>query len=401
MTTQLDPSIRDDFPFTQRLHEGRPVIYLDNAATTQKPRCVIDAMTNLYCNGVSNVHRALNFLAEEVTEAFERSRKVTARFIGARPNEIILTANATQALNMVSHWLAGQDKRILTTTLEHHSNLIPWVERGHVEFVDWLPSGKININDLKQKLQSRPALVTIGWCSNLLGTVQPLEEIIALCKNAGAMTLVDASQSLAHIPCNVKNLDCDFLIFSAHKLYGPSGVGVLYAKQSLLEKVNPVLLGGSMVKEVSSTSHVLNDLPYRFEAGTPNIEGVIGMGEALRYITQLGYKNIAAHENALLAAARERLGAMSNVTLVSPGADTPSAPLVTFTVKGLESTGVAKILSNRGNIIVRSGFHCAQPAHNTLDLPPTCRASFAVYNTLEEIDTFAEILEACSAHATL
>lgn len=396
MTTTFVEKVRDDFPFFKRSYNGNPIIYLDNAATTQKPLCVLNKIRSLYENGFSNVHRALNFLAEEVTEEFEKSRRTTARFIGAKPNEVIFTPNATAALNLVSLSMADKGSTILTTTLEHHSNLIPWIEANQVCFVDWDSNGLLNLLDLKEKLRSKPKLVSIGWCSNLLGTIQPVKEIIALCKEAGALTLLDASQSLAHVPCNVRELDCDFLVFSGHKLYGPSGIGVLYGKQAQLETLSPVILGGSMVKEVSSTAHVLNDLPYRFEAGTPNIEGAIGLAEALKYITRLGYDAIASHENSLACHARSRMQELPGVNILSPTTHIDSAPLITFTVDGLEATGVAKVLSNRGNIIIRSGFHCAQPAHNALNQPPTCRASFAMYNTIEEIDRFVDVLDACS-----
>lgn len=384
--------VRQDFPFLERHVNGKPVIYLDNAATTQKPRPVIEAVNSLYAAGIANVHRAVNFLADEVTEKFEGARQDVARFINAQANEIIFTGNATHGLNMICYALCRERRiKVLAMTLEHHSNLVPWMQHAELNFVPWKATGEIEIEHFENALSDKPDLVVMAHASNFLGTIQPIAKLISLCRDSGVSVLIDASQSVAHVPLDVRKLDCDYLVFSGHKVYGPSGVGVLYTKHERLEKLRPVLLGGGMVKEVHENRFVLNDLPYRFEAGTPNIEGVVALGAALNYVSALGLEQIAAHENELLTFAREQLAAIPQVTTYGP-AESPCVPLIPFEVKGLESTAVAKILGNRASIIVRSGFHCTQPAHDQLGISPTVRASFGLYNSREEIQIFAEIL---------
>jgi cysteine desulfurase/selenocysteine lyase len=383
--------VRCDFPFLNREVNGSPLIYFDNAATTQKPRAVIECIQNLYASGVANVHRAVNFLAEEVTELFEESRRTVARFIGAHPREIVFVSGSTHALNFIAASLNGsRPPRVLTTTLEHHSNLLPW---KNAEFIPWAASGVIDTDALHRKLRTQPDLVAITHASNFLGTIQPVREIIAACKERHVPVLVDASQSIAHVPVNVRELECDYLVFSGHKIYGPSGTGVLYIHHKHLDAIRPLFVGGSMVKEVHAGHFVMNDIPYRFEAGTPNIEGVIGLGTALNYLNALGYEAVAQHECRLVEYARERLARIPGLTLYGPPSGTPSAPLVSFQMRGLESGAITKSLAGRANIIVRSGFLCAQPAHNELGIGPTVRASFGIYNTLPEIDCMAELLE--------
>ena len=388
-------SVRGDFPYLLRLINGRPIVYLDNAATTQKPRQVIDQMVSLYSSGVANVHRAVNFLANEVTEAFETTREACARLIAADPGEIIFVSNATHGINLVCNALTSDGPiRILTTTLEHHSNLLPWTTRGSVDLIPWDRQGHLDLDALARMLASRPALVTVSRASNFLGTLQPIRAIVEACHAAGALVLVDASQSIAHETHDVRALDCDFLVFSGHKIYAPSGTGVLYVKQKLVPRMKPMLIGSHMVKEVHADRYTLNDAPHCFEAGTPNIEGVIGLSAAIDYVEGLGYDAIGRHEGELVAYAKRRLAAVDAVRVHGPLAGEPSAPLVPFEVRGLDSGSVAKILANRANVIVRSGFHCAQPAHDALNAVPTVRASFAVYNTMDEIDQMTDALQA-------
>lgn len=388
-------NVRTDFPYLERLVNGKPLIYLDSAATAQKPRQVIARMVQVYSSGVANVHRAVNFLAEEVTDAFEAARDTTAALLEADSREIVFASNATHAINLVCHALTRNGPiRILTTTLEHHSNLLPWTTRGTVDLVPWDKDGHLDLDALRQKLATRPALVAVARASNFLGTLQPLRRIIEACHEAGALVLVDASQSIAHEAHDVRHLDCDFLVFSGHKIYGPGGTGVLYVKNSVMAKMQPMLVGGHMVKEVHADRHVLNDIPHCFEAGTPNIEGLIGLGAALEYVGRLGYDLIGRHEAALVEYAKQRLAAIESVRLYGPPAGESCAPLVPFEVRGLESGAIAKILASRSNVIVRSGFHCAQPAHDALDAPPTVRASFGIYNTIDEIDQMTEALRA-------
>jgi cysteine desulfurase/selenocysteine lyase len=376
---------------------GRPIAYLDNAATTQKPRQVIAAIQDVYSSGIANVHRAVNFLADEVTRAFEDSRGKVAQFIGAQPHEIIFLSNATHGLNVVANSLGRQSLRVLTTTLEHHSNLLPWSHHGTVDFTPWSPDGQIDLEAFRRKLKEKWDLVTISRVSNFLGVVQPVHEIIGRCREAGIPVLLDASQSIAHQPHDVRELGCDYMVFSGHKVYGPGGTGVLYVSSERMDQLTPMLLGGSMVKEVHADGYVPNDMPHRFEAGTPNIEGVIGLAAALDYVLTLGFDAIAPYECALVQHAKRSLRKLRGITIFGPEPGEPCGPLVTFQVKALEASAVAKALANRSNVIVRSGFHCAQPAHDRLGLGPTVRASFAVYNTKEEIDCMVNTIDSLTA----
>jgi cysteine desulfurase/selenocysteine lyase len=386
--------LRSDFPYLQREVRGKPIIYFDNAATTQKPRAVLDCLHRVYESGIANVHRAVNFLADEVTTEFESARESVARFIGAQAREVIFVNNATHGLNLVASALSRKKSiRVLTTTLEHHSNLVPWANLGTADFISWDESGLIDLSSLEEKLANRPDLVAIASASNFLGTIQPVREIADRCRKAGVPLLVDASQSIAHHGHDVNTYDCDFLVFSGHKVYGPSGTGALYVRNAILEQLEPVFLGGSMVKEVHATSYVPADLPNRFEAGTPNIEGAIGLAAALQYLQSLDQNAIAEQESSLIQRAKLALSEIPQIQLLGPKPGEPCAPLVSFAVKGLESSAVAKALGFRSNVIVRSGFLCAQPAHDQLGCGPTVRASFALYNTAEEVDVMIDVLK--------
>jgi cysteine desulfurase/selenocysteine lyase len=354
---------------------------------------VLERIAGLYESGIANVHRAVNFLGDESTRAFEGARESIARFIGAQPRETVFTANTTQAINLVCGSLSRAGRlKVLTTTQEHHSNLLPWTETGEVEFVPWSEGGTFELGALERELARKPDLFAVAAASNFLGTVQPVKEIVERCHGAGVRVLIDASQSIAHQPHDVRDIGCDYLVFSGHKIYGPSGIGVLYAQEELLEEMPAFFLGGNMVKEVHARSWVPNDLPHRFEAGTPNIEGAVGLGAAIEFLESLDWDRVAAHESALVQYAKRELAALRGVRVFGPKPRTPSAPLVSFQLKGLESSAVAKALSSRGNIIVRSGFLCAQPAHDQLSAGPSVRASFAIYNCKEEVDRMLEVI---------
>jgi cysteine desulfurase/selenocysteine lyase len=387
--------VRSDFPFLNRAVNNKPIIYFDNAATTQKPAVVIDCLRALYESGVSNVHRAVNFLAEEVTQVFEESRQSIAAFIGAHAQEVIFVNNATHGINIICSSLSAQRRlRVLTSTLEHHSNLVPWVKHGQVDLIPWDRSGRLDLDAFHRQLRSSPPdLVAIAQASNFLGTVHPVAKIIEMCRSHRVPVLVDASQSIAHHPVDVRALDCDYLVFSGHKVYGPGGIGVLFIRRERQEQLQPVFVGGAMVKEVHSHDYVVNDLPFRFEPGTPNIEGVIGLGCAVRYLQSVGYEFIGSHERQLTSHARQRIRNVPHVTVFGPDNDSTTAPLVPFQVKALDPGAVAKTLAARANVIVRSGFHCAQPAHEELGIGPTVRVSFGLYNTTAEIDVMIEVLE--------
>jgi cysteine desulfurase / selenocysteine lyase len=385
---------RKNFPFLERRVNGKPIVYLDNAATTQKPKAMLDSLQRLYCSGIANVHRAVNFLADEVTQEFEAVRESVSRFIGAQAREIVFVNNSTHGINLIARALSRKRPiRVLTTTLEHHSNLLPWANCGAVDFIPWDDTGRIDLDAFVRKLAARPDLVAIARASNFLGTLQPVQAVAAECRKAGVPLLVDASQSIAHEHHDVSDLDCDFLVFSGHKIYGPSGIGVLYIRNSILEQLDPVFLGGSMVKEVHATSYVPADLPGRFEPGTPNIEGAIALAAALDYFSGLDHDALTAHEAGLIQYAKAALSRISHIQLLGPKPGDPCAPLTSFLIKGLESSAVAKTLGFRANVIVRSGFLCAQPAHDQLGCGPSVRASFGLYNTTEEIDLMIEVLQ--------
>lgn len=395
-------NVRGDFPYLDRRVHGRPLVYLDSAATTQKPRSVIERVVARYTNGIANVHRAVSFLAEEVTDEYESSRETVARFLGCDAREVVFALNATHGINLVCDGLASKgDLRVITTTLEHHANLLPWIARATVELTPWTTSDGVDLEGLRNRLSTaetaRNTLVTLSTASNFTGTWNRVEEAVRICHEHQALTLVDASQSVAHERVDVSTTGCDFLVFSGHKVYGPSGVGVLFGRGSHLESLQPMVLGGHMVKEVHIDRMVLNDIPHRFEAGTPNIEGVIGLGAALEYIESLGFDAIAAHEHALVQETKERLSRLASVRMYGPAPGQPSAPLVAFDVQGLESVAVAKLLAGRANVIVRSGFHCAQPAHDELHARPTVRASFGVYNDMHDVDVLCDTLVMLSA----
>ena len=387
-------NVRTDFPFLERKLQGKPLVYLDSAATTQKPRCTIERIVELYSSGIANVHRAVNTLADEVTQAFEAARDTVARFIGGHAHEIIFVLNSTYGINLVAGSFQGKGTpRILTNTQEHHSNILPWTSTGNAEFIPWSNEGALDMNALDRALASKPDLLALSCASNFLGAIHPVHEIIRRAHDAGVAVLLDASQSIPHASHNVQDLDCDYLVFSGHKLYGPGGIGVLYVRDDLLESMRPLFLGGSMVKEVHAKSWVPNDVPYRFEAGTPPIEGAIGLAAAIKYLEALGFDNIAEHESAVVQYAKRQLSDVRAVKTFGPKPGDPCAPLVSFQVKGLESSAVAKTLGNRANVIVRSGFLCAQPAHDQLGVGPSVRASFAIYNTCEEVDIMVDVLK--------
>jgi cysteine desulfurase/selenocysteine lyase len=383
--------VRKDFPFLTRHIDGRPVIYLDNAATTQKPECVSRRVWELYSSGIANVHRAANFLADEVTLAFESSRDRIARFLGANRREIVFVHNATHALNLVAASYRDGTAPLATTTLEHHSNLLPWCAARRL-FIPWNQEGEIDLPALRQCLARKPALVALSSASNFLGVEQPVADIVALCRAAGVRVLLDVSQSIAHRPLRLDAVPADYIVFSGHKLYAPGGTGVLYIRPELLEQTLPVFVGGSMVKEVRADSHTLNDIPHRFEAGTPNIEGVIGLGAAIDYLEGLGFNAIARHEADLVQYAIDGLLRIPGVRILGPRPGKPRAPLVSFLLGATDPATVARILSERANIVVRSGFLCAQPAHTQLGVGPSLRVSFAVYNTRDEVDCLLDVL---------
>ena len=394
MTLNLE-QIRKDFPILQR--ETRPgvrVTYLDSTATSQKPVQVIEAMNDYYRQSNANIHRGVHTLAEEATSMYEGAREKIAKFINASSSrEVIYTRNTTESINLVAYsWARANLKAgdlVILTEMEHHSNLVPWhmlqAERGiELEFISVTEDGLLDLEMYKTLLSRRPKLVSFTHMSNVLGTINPAAEIIRLAHEAGAIALVDGAQSVPHLQVDAQALDADFYAFSAHKMCGPTGIGALYGKTSLLEAMPPFLGGGDMIKEVKLRSFRANTLPHKFEAGTPAIAEAIGFGAAVDYLSALGMDKIAAHEHEITEYALDRLEEIPGVKLFGPSADKKGG-VAAFTLEGVHPHDVAQIL-DRDGIAVRAGHHCAQPLHEKFGIPATSRASFYLYSTKEEVD---------------
>jgi len=383
--------IRKDFPFLKRMIKNKPIIYFDNAATTQKPRQVIQTFSNYYENYCANIHRGIHTLSQESSELYEDARRKVARFINADEKEIIFVRNTTEAINLVSHSLKGEGK-ILTTVMEHHSNFLPWGRKRKVEYVDIDSGGRIDIDDLRSKMDGSTLLVAVGHVSNVLGLINPISLVIEETAKRGALCLIDGAQSVPHMKVDVKELNCDFLVFSGHKMLGPSGIGVLYIKDDLYERMEPFLLGGSTIKEVHIDGYISEEPPLCYEAGTPNIEGAIALGSAIDYLEDIQMENVYAHDKALMELALERMRKIKNVQIYGSTDQKERLSVISFNVNGMGCHAVAKVLSLRENIMIRSGFHCAQPLHDKLGIGPSARVSFYIYNTQEEVEIMAELL---------
>jgi len=387
--------IRQDFPILKRQIDGKQLVYLDSAATSQKPRCVIDALANYYSNYNANIHRGIHTLAEEATDAFELARDKAAAFVGTSDKrEIIWTRNATEAINLVAQsWgrqNIGEGDEIILSPLEHHSNLVPWQmlakETGaKLVFAKLTEDGQLDIESLKALLNSRSKLVAITQMSNVLGTIIPIKEVCDIAHGAGLKVLVDGAQGMPHLPTSVTELGCDFLAFSLHKMCGPTGVGVLWAKAELLEAMPPVQGGGDMITSVWRDRFTANQIPWKFEAGTPNIADVIASGAAFDYLSSLGMANIRAHEIELTTYALKRFSEMDDVTIYGPKDPLVKGGVISFNLKGLHPHDVGQVV-NEDAVAIRVGHHCCQPLMRDLDVMGTARASFYMYTTKEEID---------------
>lgn len=399
-------AIRKDFPILQReIHPGKQLVYLDSAATAQKPTRVIEAMDRYYRWSNANIHRGVHVLAEEATMLYEDARRNVAGFIGARDaREIIFTRNTTEAINLVAYsWgranLQAGDVIILTE-MEHHSNLVPWQmlaqeRQVRLEFIPVTDDGLLDMEQYRKLLMLSPKLVAFTQMSNVLGTINPAGEIIRLAHDAGAITLVDGAQSVPHIQVNVVDLDVDFLAFSAHKMCGPMGSGVLYGKTALLEKMPPFLGGGDMIRKVMLRSYAPNSIPHKFEAGTPAVAEAVGLSAAVDYLNSIGMDAIAAHEHEIVSYALEQLNQIPGVRILGPDADRKGG-VVSFTMDIAHPHDVAQILDRHG-IAVRAGHHCAMPLHDRYQIPATTRASFYIYSTREEVDHLVQGLEQVKA----
>lgn len=394
-------AIRADFPILGRQVHGKRLVFLDSAASSQKPRQVIEVMDEYYRHSHANVHRGVYALSEEATDLYEAARKKVARFIGAKSTrEIIWTRNATEAINLVAYsWgrvNVHQGDEIITTEMEHHANLVPWQllakERGaRLRYVHVANGGVLKLDELDGLLTPRTKLVAVSHMSNVLGTINPVEEIIKRAHAVGALCLVDGAQSVPHLPVNVQELNCDFMVFSGHKMCGPTGIGVLWGRRDILESMPPFLAGGEMIRRVTLDGAEWNDLPYKFEAGTPAIAEAIGLGVAVDYMAGLGMEAVRVHEKQIVAYAMERLSEVPGLRLYGPTDPEHRGGLATFTLEGIHPHDLATILDAEG-IAVRAGHHCAMPLHLKLGLPASTRASFYIYTLPEEIDILVEAL---------
>jgi cysteine desulfurase/selenocysteine lyase len=388
-------AVREDFPFLRRQINDKSIIYFDNAATTQKPRKVIETLSNYYENYCSNIHRGIHTLSQESSELYEEARRKVARFINADEREIVFVRNTTEAINLVRACLKG-DGKIVTTPIEHHSNLLPWTRSRKVEYVATDKKGRIDIDDMRSKIDSSTLLVAVTHISNVLGLISPVETIVAEAKKKGALCLIDGAQSVPHMEVDVKALGCDFLAFSGHKMLAPAGIGVLYIREVLYERMDAFLLGGSTIKEGHIGEYTSEDPPLCYEAGTPNIEGAIALGAAIDYLQDVRMENIYAHDKALLELCLEKMKKIDNVEIYGSLDQQDRLSVITFNVKNMGCHAVAKVLNLRGNVMIRSGFHCAQPLHDMLGVGPSARVSFYLYNTAEEIERMVELLRKVS-----
>jgi cysteine desulfurase/selenocysteine lyase len=397
-------AIRRDFPILAREVYGKPLVYLDNGASAQKPQAVLDAIHHAYTREYANVHRGLHFLSNAATDAYEKARETVRRFLNAKSvDEIVFTKSATEAINTVAYGWAmpqiGEGDEILVSIMEHHSNIVPWHfirERQGAKLV-FSPvddEGVFLLDEFEKRLNDRTKLVAITHMSNMLGTVTPIKEIVRLAHARGIPVLVDGSQGAVHLPVDVQELGCDFYVFTGHKVYGPSGIGALYGRREMLEEMRPFQGGGEMIEDVTEENVTYNEPPHRFEAGTPPIVQAIGLGAALEYMESIGREVIAAHEAELKDYAHERLRGINSMRIFgnAPG----KGAIVSFELRGIHAHDVSMVI-DRAGVAVRAGTHCAQPLLKRFGVTSTCRASFGMYNTKAEVDVLAEALEKARA----
>jgi cysteine desulfurase/selenocysteine lyase len=393
-------NIRKDFPILSQEVYGKPLVYLDNAATTQKPLCVIRKIEEVYSTINANIHRGVHHLSRLATESHEEARKTVQQYIHASfPEEIIFTRGATESINLVANsFCRSQCKpgdEIILTTMEHHANIIPWqIQREitgvELKVVPITEEGEIRLEDIEELISSRTKLISLPHVSNVLGTINSVTEVVRLGHNYNVPVLIDAAQSVQHLPIDVQAMDCDFLVFSSHKMYGPTGVGVLYGKKDLLEKLPPYQGGGEMIAHVTFAKTTFNELPFKFEAGTPDYVGSTALGEAIRYIKGIGMENIYRREEHLLRYATEKLTAIKGMQII--GTSKNKSSVISFLIGGIHPYDMGMLLDRLG-IAVRTGHHCAQPLMDALGIEGTLRASFAFYNTEKEIDALVEGIE--------
>jgi cysteine desulfurase / selenocysteine lyase len=393
-------AVRHDFPILRERVHDKPLVYLDNAATTQKPQTVIDRLTTFYAHENANVHRGVHLLSERATDAYEDARRTVCRFLNAAdPREVVFVRGTTEAINLVAQSYGrshvGPGDEIVITTMEHHSNIVPWQmlceqTGARLRVVAITDAGELRLDAYEAALSERTKIVAVVHVSNALGTINPVPEIVRFAHGRGIPVLVDGAQAVAHMPVDVRRLDCDFYTFSGHKIFGPTGIGVLYAKAPLLEAMPPYQGGGDMISSVTFERTLYNVLPYKFEAGTPNIAGAIGLAAALDYVDAIGLDRINAYERELLAYGTDALSQIAGLRLTGTAAD--KAGILAFALEGVHPHDIGTILDRQG-IAIRTGHHCCQPLMDRLGVPATARASLALYNTREEIDALAAALD--------
>ncbi len=392
--------VRKDFPILDQAIRGHPLVYLDNGATSQKPKSVIDAVNEYYCWHNANVHRGVHTLSERATHSYERAREIVARFINAScEGEVIFVRGTTEAINLVAQSYARPSLRpgdeILITEMEHHSNIVPWQivckqTDARLRVLPINDDGELQLERYSELLGPRTRLVAVVHLSNSLGTINPIREMVDAAHARGIPVLLDGAQAVAHLPVDVQALGCDFYAFSGHKVYGPTGIGVLYGKSELLEAMEPYQGGGEMIRRVTFEETLYNSVPYKFEAGTPNIAGAIGLGRALEYLSQFGLESIGEHEDALLACATEAVSVIPGLRIIGTAAN--KAGILSFVLDGVHPHDIGTILDTEG-VAIRAGHHCTMPVMTRYGIPGTARASFAMYNTREDVDVLIRGIE--------
>ncbi|MDP8011286.1 MAG: cysteine desulfurase [Thermoplasmata archaeon] len=408
--------IRKDFPILERKFNGKRMIYLDSTATSQKPIQVIDAISDYYKNYNANVHRGIYGLSEEATDLYEKSRKNVSNFINSKQAEsIVFVRNTTEALNLLAYTLGKKLKdgdEIITTVMEHHSNIVPWQflkEKGvKIKYIDINEDGTLKMDEFNNLITERTKIITVTHVSNVLGTINDIKHIGKIAHENGSYFIVDGAQSVPHMPVDVENIDCDFLAFSGHKMLGPMGIGVLYGKKEILDEMDPFMGGGEMINEVHLSGATWADVPLKFEAGTPNVEGAVGLSAAVNYLKNIGMENVREHEKYLVNYALKRIEEFNGITFYGPRDSEIRGGVIAFNFKNVKNEKIAKALMDEGIMIhphdvasildinavmVRSGHHCAQPLMDRLGIPATSRASFYIYNDLDDIDEFINALD--------
>jgi len=392
-------NIRSDFPILSTKVHNKPLVYFDNGATTQKPLEVINRISDYYKNENSNVHRGTHFLSQVATDHFEDARKYITGFINAAsPREVIFTKGTTESINLIATSMSefiNKDDEVIITAMEHHSNMVPWQQLclkkgGKLRYLSVEDDGSLNLSELEELIVPSTKLIAVAHISNVLGTINPVKEIIKIAHKKGVPVLIDGAQAIAHLKVDVQDLDCDFYAFSAHKAYGPMGMGVLYGKEEWLKKLSPYQFGGEMISTVSFQVTTFNELPYKFEAGTPDVAGALGMETALRYIEKIGIENIQKYEDYLLEYATKKISEIDGITVI--GTSAQKTAVLSMVIDNVHPFDLGTLIDQMG-IAIRSGNHCAQPLMEHLEITGTLRASFALYNTKNEIDIFIDALK--------